>query len=419
MTTTKSISAKTKDANGRGCLILFFTIFFLAGSGFFIGFVVLPVANMIRATSWVETPCKILASKVKTHDGDDGDTYSVYVCFEYYFAPPTNAEAEKKRYVSERYSFMVGSTSGYSGKEEIVKRYPVGSKRTCYVNSSDPNEAVIDPGFQWGMLFGLIPVVFMVIGGAGLFWAIFRMGNEDKGNSISSKAQGGSRIRFGGKAEKKKIPNRRITSTGEIELKATSSPFKNLIGVTVLGLFWNGIISIFVYESYSGWGMGHPDYVLMIFLIPFVAVGIGLIVGIFYYLLSLFNPRPVVRIGNDHIPLGGTVSLKWSFNGDTSRIRRLKIELIGREEATYTRGTDTVTDKEEFYKHVLVDTTSAANINAGIGEILIPFDTMHSFEASNNKIIWELHFNGDIKLWPDVNESFKLKIYPLAPGDEI
>lgn len=39
---------------------------------------------------------------------------------------------------------------------------------------------------------------------------------------------------------------------------------------------------------------------------------------------------------------------------------------------------------------------------------------MHSFEADNNKILWNLDVHGDIKKWPDVKESFKITVVPAA-----
>jgi hypothetical protein len=42
----------------------------------------------------------------------------------------------------------------------------------------------------------------------------------------------------------------------------------------------------------------------------------------------------------------------------------------------------------------------------------IPDDTMHSFEAQNNKIDWELAVEGEIKRWPDVKSSFEITVLP-------
>ena len=48
------------------------------------------------------------------------------------------------------------------------------------------------------------------------------------------------------------------------------------------------------------------------------------------------------------------------------------------------------------------------------GEIgfAVPSESMHSFEAENNKIIWEIEVSGDIRSWPDVKEVFKIAVTP-------
>ena len=45
--------------------------------------------------------------------------------------------------------------------------------------------------------------------------------------------------------------------------------------------------------------------------------------------------------------------------------------------------------------------------------VTIPADSMHSFEASNNKIIWAVKLHGDIAKWPDVNLEFPITVLPL------
>jgi hypothetical protein len=59
-------------------------------------------------------------------------------------------------------------------------------------------------------------------------------------------------------------------------------------------------------------------------------------------------------------------------------------------------------------------TSDSYEIAAGQVGFIMPQDTMHSFEAANNKIRWELEIHGSIKGWPDVKESFKINVVPGA-----
>ena len=42
----------------------------------------------------------------------------------------------------------------------------------------------------------------------------------------------------------------------------------------------------------------------------------------------------------------------------------------------------------------------------------IPADTMHSFAAPHNRIVWTLKVRGEIGGWPDVDEDFDLAVMP-------
>jgi hypothetical protein len=42
----------------------------------------------------------------------------------------------------------------------------------------------------------------------------------------------------------------------------------------------------------------------------------------------------------------------------------------------------------------------------------IPDDTMHTFTADNNKIIWTIKMKGQINRWPDIDESFDITVTP-------
>jgi hypothetical protein len=43
---------------------------------------------------------------------------------------------------------------------------------------------------------------------------------------------------------------------------------------------------------------------------------------------------------------------------------------------------------------------------------------MHSLDAPHNKIVWMLRVTGEIKSWPDIDESYALVVQPLAPMED-
>ena len=84
----------------------------------------------------------------------------------------------------------------------------------------------------------------------------------------------------------------------------------------------------------------------------------------------------------------------------------------GREEATYTRGTTTSTDRETFALIRLIDTEIPSKFSTGRATLHIPPDTMHSFNAPRNKITWLVKIHGQIPRWPDVDADFTLTVLP-------
>jgi len=61
----------------------------------------------------------------------------------------------------------------------------------------------------------------------------------------------------------------------------------------------------------------------------------------------------------------------------------------------------------------LIDTTNHWEIPRGTAELVIPAETMHSFEGNSNKIVWEIKVAGKIARWPDVDQNFPLGIHPM------
>ena len=360
-----------------GCFI-FGLLFFLMGAAFFYFAFGKGVVKLYQARDWTPTPCTILSSEVQSH----GDTYSIEVRFSY--------SVNDKSYESNRYDFVEGSSSGYDSKAKVVRSIPPGSRTTCYVNPQNPSDAVLERGFTSDMYFALIPLLFATIGFIGMYFAI------------------ASKVNLSGrsKTDVSVVPESR-------GMKVKSSPMARFIGRLFVALFWNGIVSIFVWQAVKAYQSGDPDYFLMIFLIPFVLVGLGLIAGVGYSFLGLFNPRVEVTVNPQEVALGSTINVSWKIEGSFERIKQFQIRLEGTEEAHYRRGTTNYTDREVFFTKEIFQTASAYNVGAGSVSVQIPEDSMHSLDTGNNKILWTIHINGSIHNWPDVSETHEITVLPL------
>jgi hypothetical protein len=325
----------------------------------------------------------VLRAEVRSHDSDDGTTYSVYILYEYEF--------EGQTYKSDRYRFMGGSSSGHRGKARVVKMYKSAADPVCYVNPDDPSEAVLKRGFDATLLLALLPLVFLLVGLGGIVGSLRKKKAKKKDDlSVLRQAEGGPMV-----------------------LRPRQSPAKKLIGLIIFAIVWNGGISVFLFHIIDGFRHGDPELFQAVFMVPFVLVGLLVIVLVVYQFLASFNPRPTLELSAATIPVGGSAELRWSFAGQTSRISEFTVTLRGIEQARYTRGTKTYTDRSTFYEMELYKTSSATEMRSGQVGFFLPQDTMHSFEASNNQILWNLDVHGDIKRWPDVRESFTIKVVPV------
>jgi hypothetical protein len=206
----------------------------------------------------------------------------------------------------------------------------------------------------------------------------------------------------------------RSIDTGRQVLASTGSPRTKFIVITIAAIVWNGIVALVVISTLGTSGPGGTRSPGTLFTLLFVVIGFGLAAAAIHQFLALFNPRPTVELSRGVIPLGGSVEMQWRFRGRTSRIQELAVTLRGVEEARYRSGKNTHTDTSTFHEMELHRTSDSYEIAAGQVGFIMPQDTMHSFEAANNKIRWELEIHGSIKGWPDVKESFKINVVPGA-----
>jgi hypothetical protein len=269
--------------------------------------------------------------------------------------------------------------------------------------------------FGWHFLIGLLPLAFAVVGGVVLYGVLFReWGSGPRQPASKAHLPVGATTRSAAKVDSEfssQHPDDRLDQEfdGPLKLKPAVSKWV-VLGIGLLfGLFWNGIVSFFVFHVIEE---GFPIF-LTLFMLPFVLVGLGITFFCIYVFLSLFNPKIEVALSNGAVPLGEEVDVAWEVLGNARKIRKLDIHIQGEEIATYRRGTDTHTDTNTFRMIPIVSTDQSDEIPFGTTTVRIPADTMHSLDAGNNQIKWSIQVKGDIPWWPDVNESLIFRVRPF------
>jgi hypothetical protein len=396
----ESISQRARGVKdlGRKIGLAVGLVFVVVGGGLSVFLLAIPAARLALAATWVETPAVVVGSTIRSWSTDDGTTYRADILYEY--------EADGRLWRSNRRTFFPLASSGYDDQKAVTDRFPVGAAVSCFVHPADPSRSVLDRRPRPVYLIGLFPLVFLLVGLAVTAGAL-RSGRTSA-SAVSSSAPGSA----SGLEDRSRLEAE--VDTGQRVLEPDAGPIAKVVGMTIVAAIWNGIISVFLWQVYRGFATGNPEWFLTIFMIPFVLVGLGLVIGIFHTALAAFNPRPRLTISPASPRLGTRLQVGWAFTGSAGRISRLEIALEGHESATYRRGTDSHTDRTAFASFDLVSTGHDWEIARGSAEVGIPEDTMHSFSSSNNAVVWSLVVRGDIRRWPDVSETFEIEIRPLA-----
>ena len=79
MARRKSVAHREGAEAPKGCLVVFFAIFGVAGAGMGILGAGLPALRVLQAREWPGTTCQILESEVHSSSDSDGTSYSARV----------------------------------------------------------------------------------------------------------------------------------------------------------------------------------------------------------------------------------------------------------------------------------------------------------------------------------------------------
>jgi hypothetical protein len=352
----------------------------------------IPLTRVVAARGWDGVPCRVESAELHENSDSDGSTFRVDVRYGY-----TIGGLER---VGDRYKFTRMSSSGRSGKLEAIEELRRNRARTCWVNPANPDESVMIRDLTADMLFGLIPLVFALVGAGGIWGVVLGRRSRVIDSVPLPDARPHATLSYG-----------LDVATGRTVLKPITTRTVKFVAFLLFALFWNGIVSVFLYQLFTSLRAGAFEWFLALFLVPFVLVGVVVMVAAVVLGLQLANPRPVLEVSDGAIPLGAELKVRWTIDGAAHKLRGLRIELVGREEATYRRGTDSRTDREVFARIEVANDASPIR-EQGSAKVTIPADSMHSFDAPNNKIVWMVRVEGDIPNWPDSNDEFALTVLP-------
>ena len=370
-----------------GCLRLFFLPFGLVGAGIFFLLTVRPALQVLAARAWAPTPCVVEASTVRALRGSKGGTsYRVETRYRYEFAG--------REYFSERYGFSEMASSGRASKARVVASLPPGTQTTCYVNPARPHEAVIERRFDPQMAVGAFGLMFFFVGALGIVFAK-RLTQRRSDPLASPAAEPGD---FTG---------------APVVLAPAYTPVAKFLGILIFAILWNGILGAVAWFMFSADAVQKPPFFARAIVGVLLLFGVGMIGAVIYHLLALFNPRVQLTAAAARVPLGGELAFTWQVRGRAARLRKLRVSLEGREEATFRHGKNRTIEKRVFADIAAFETTDRDLIIQGSARVILPPGLMHTFKAHNNKIVWRLRVHGEVPHWPDVANEYPIHVAPL------
>lgn len=312
--------AQSRRAPPKGAVVapaIFGCVFIAVGLGATCLAYLRPLLQQRAARAWTPVEAVVEKSRVRSHSGDDSTTYSVDIAYRY--------SVGGRDYRGDRYHFRSGSSSGYEGKRRVVDGHPPGSPLRVYVNPANPHDSVIVRDMGASLYLGLLPLLFAVGGVLTLILG----------------------VRYARQL------GRPPATPAAWTLRPTRLAAKPL-AMLAIALFWNGIVSVFVTECVGLWRKGDRPILRSLFLLPFIAIGIGIVAAFAAEVLRLFNPRILlVPLPPPLIP-GEPAVIAFRGRGRIGRLTQLTFSLVGCETSTGDRD-DGRPAMREFHRSVVYE----------------------------------------------------------------
>jgi hypothetical protein len=206
-------------------------------------------------------------------------------------------------------------------------------------------------------------------------------------------------------------------TSGPLKLRPASSPFGALGAVLFVALFWNGIVSVFVWQGVVNRGKGGPGVFLALFLLPFVLIGLLLIYGVVRQVLLLFNPRSHLTLTPGTLAPGAAATLQWRLGSGGEGVRRVVITCEGTRKMPSRNGRgNQPAAKPPFHTQVVVDTGQPLEIaSGGVAGFVLPADAPPSGEGLP-WVVWSLRVRTEIRFWPDGDDEFPVQVQSASGG---
>jgi len=288
--------------------------------------------------------------------------------------------------------FESGKSSGREAKQRIVDRLIPGQTVPCWVDPQRPDQSVLDRGLTGDIWFGLIPGAFFLFGVVGLYGSVRGRGLLAPGDE------------HGPPPETLVGPEARVL-TPDLSRRA------RFIAFTCVALFWNGVMQVFVREVIHDWQAGRRPIFMTLCMLPFVGIGLALVVMALRQLLALWNPQLRLTLRPGRLVAGGRGQLDWELSGPLDRLGRLTLTLEGREQ-TRVRGNDRWSSSTFATLAILNEDLRLNTTRIGSARFDVPPDARPSARSPTSQIVWVVKAHGEMAGWVDLEDDFAVGVDP-------
>ena len=271
----------------------------------------------------------------------------------------------------------------------------------------------------------MIPASFVVIGIGGLVYTALHWGKSAERRAAAVRSVPAAELFDLPATVDPKYPyipdGSEITSSPgtrlAYRLPLTHSPGWTLFGLLAACVAWNGAVSVFVVMAVRSFFAGAPDWLMTLFIVPFLVVGVALVVVFARLLRQTAGIGPTLVEISDHPLLPGHGYRLFLSQSGNLTLKSIEVSLACEEEAVFRQGTNARTESREVFRQ---------SLHAGGGAIIrpgepleaecdlpIPAEAMHSFRASHNQVQWKLMVRGEIVGWHGFQRSFPVVVRPL------
>lgn len=186
----------------------------------------------------------------------------------------------------------------------------------------------------------------------------------------------------------------------------SSALTRTLVVCLGLSLLWAVVSGAVVYFFYDDWLAGDLGGLASAGFGALVLLG-ALLVGMTLESLQAFvNPRPRIVLPSPRLELGSEHSMQLRWTGRTERLRRVRVEVRGREAYSHA---SPKSGRGVFFQEILLQEEQPVRRERDL-HLVLPEDALPSFEEKDHHCGWWITIHGEIPGWADVHAQFPLTV---------